>query len=216
MEIVFLGHASFRIKGKNVTLVTDPYDASIGLKFPKTAADIVTISHGHQDHSSLDRIDGSPFVIDAPGEYEVKGVFIIGVGSFHDSSSGSQRGKNTIYVLEVDGLRVCHLGDLGHKLSDFQIEEIGGVDILLVPTGGVYTIGPKQAAEVVSQLQPLVVIPMHYKTGQHDQKTFAKLSGVDEFLKQMGEEPKKLPKLVLSRDRLPEEIEVVLLESKNG
>lgn len=216
MDITSLGHASFRIKGKKTTIVTDPYDPSIGFKFPKVSADIVTISHDHQDHNQEKLVSGSPFVISAPGEYEVKGVFILGVDTFHDTTSGSQRGKNTCCVFEVDRLRLCHLGDLGHKLDDTQLEEIGSVDILMIPTGGVYTIGPKRAVEVVSQIQPAVVIPMHYKTQEHNKEVFAKLSEVDEFVEQMGEKPQKLPKLVISKERLPEEQEIVLLEAKHG
>lgn len=216
MEIIFLGHASFRIKGKKVALVTDPFDPSVGFAFPKVTADIVTVSHDHQDHAARDKIEGRPFVISAPGEYEVKETFILGVSTFHDASSGSQRGTNTVFVFEIDGLRICHLGDLGHKLTDKQLEEIGSVDILMIPTGGFYTIGPEQGVEVISQIQPRVAIPMHYRTERHEPQVFEKLATVEDFLKATGDEAKRLPKLTVSKDSLPEEQEIVVLEAKSG
>jgi L-ascorbate metabolism protein UlaG (beta-lactamase superfamily) len=214
MEIVWLGHSSFRIKGKEVTIVTDPYDSSIGIKFPKLEADIVTISHSHSDHGKLSLVEGSPFAITGPGEYEVKGISIFGVGSFHDKSSGSERGNNTIYSIEIDNVKVCHLGDLGHSLSESQIEDIGAVDILLVPVGGFYTIDAEEAVKVVGALEPKIVIPMHYKTPELDEKTFGSLSSVEEFLRHMGAEKNISPKLTVTAEKLPTERQVVVLERK--
>lgn len=217
MEVSYLGHSSFKIRGKNATLVTDPYSSEmLGLKFPKVEADMVTISHAHEDHNKKEEVEGSPFVIFAPGEYEVKGVSVFGIASFHDSSAGAERGPNTIYLIEMDGLRICHLGDLGHKLSDSQLEELDGVDILLLPVGGTYTLGPKEASEVISQLEPKIVIPMHYRPPKADQAVLEKLAELSEFTKQMGEKVQVLPKLQVIQDQLPEEMQIIVLERKNG
>ncbi len=215
MEVKFLGHSSFKIKGKEVTIVTDPYDASVGFKFPRVDAEIVTISHDHQDHNQKELVGGKPFVIAGPGEYEVRGVSLLGLQTFHDESQGAKRGANTVYRIELEGVDLCHLGDLGHQLSSSQLSELNGVDILFIPVGGVYTIGPKRAVEVITQLEPKIVIPMHYRVSeQKGNQTFAQLSGVEEFLKEIGEEVTPKPKLTISQDRLPSEREVVVLERK--
>lgn len=214
MEITYLGHSSFKLKGKNIALVTDPYGPHIGFKFPKSKADIVTVSHDHEDHNQAKLVDGNPFVISGPGEYEVKGTSVFGVSTFHDQKGGSERGQNTAYMIEMDGLRICHLGDLGHKLTDRQLDQLDGVDILLIPVGGFYTIGPAEAAEVVSRLEPLIVIPMHFNTPKLNQDVFGKLSGVEAFLKEMGEEVTPEPKLQISRDKLPEELKIVVLKRR--
>lgn len=207
MEITYLGHSSFKLKGKTATVVTDPF-------LEKCEANIVTVSHPHADHNQISKVSGSPFVIDGGGEYEVKGVSVIGVASWHDDKAGAQRGPNTIYIIEIDGMRVCHLGDLGHKLSDAQLEEIGSVDVVLVPVGGEYTLDATQAGEVVQQLDPWIIIPMHYQQPGLDAATFGKLAGVDSFLKVIGKEVAPVPKLVVTRDKLPEETQVVVLERK--
>lgn len=214
MDIYPLGHSSFRIKGKVATVVTDPFDpAMVGLKFPKVeSADLVTVSHGHPDHNHVALVGGTPFVISGPGEYEVAGVTVVGYGSFHDDKKGEERGKNTIYKMTVDGIRIAHLGDLGHKLSEELVDKLGDVDILLLPVGGFYTVDAATAVEVVSQIEPLVVIPMHYKR-EGMGKGFEEVEGVDKFLKLMGAEGvEKLNKYTVSRDRLPENTTVVVLE----
>lgn len=214
MEIRYLGHASFRIKGKKAILVTDPYDSYIGFKMPKVSADIITVSHDHQDHNNVAAVGKTvrrePFVISGPGEYEILGVSVFGIASFHDDSGGKERGKNTIYVINIDGMRLVHLGDLGHKLDDQQLEEVNGADILFIPVGSVYTIGSKMAVEVIGQIQPKIIIPMHYKVPG----LTLDLVPVDEFLKEMGVEVKPVPRLVISKDKLPEEREVVVLKRK--
>lgn len=214
MEITYLGHSSFKLRGKTVTVVTDPYDASIGIKFPKhTSADIVTVSHDHNDHNAAGTVEGSPFVIGGPGEYEVKGVAIVGIGVFHDEAGGSKRGKNTIYRIELDGVSIVHLGDLGHTLTSDQVDGLDGVDILLIPVGGVYTIDAKIAHEVVTTIEPSVVIPMHYNREGLDQKTFGTLAPVATFLKEIGKEGiLPVPKLTVTKDKLPEELQVVVLQ----
>lgn len=210
MEITFLGHASFKIKGKNATVVTDPFDDSIGIKFPKTVADIVTITHDHFDHNASGKIEDTPFIIKGPGEYEVKGVEVTGVASFHDNKKGEERGKNTIYNIKIDKINIAHLGDLGQEsLTSEQIEEIGNVDILLIPVGGFFTIDGGEAAKIASQLEPKIVIPMHFK---NTDTKIAELEGPEKFLKEMGKENvESLPKLSITVDKLPEEAQVVLL-----
>ena len=213
MEIKFLGHSSFRIKGKAVTVVTDPFDAYVGFKFPKVEADIITISHGHQDHNQKQLVGGRPYVINGPGEYEIKGVSVLGLQTFHDEVQGQKRGVNIVYRIELEGISLSHLGDLGHPLSAGQLGELNGVDVLFIPVGGVYTIGPKIAVEVISQIEPKIVVPMHYQVPeQKGSETFARLTGVKEFLKEIGEQVTPQPKLLVSQDRLPAEREVLVLE----
>ena len=223
MEIYPLGHSSFKIKGKTLpagrqgaTVVTDPYDSTmVGLKFPKLeSVDIVTISHDHRDHNVAENVPGTPFVIAGPGEYEIKGVTVIGVPTFHDDKNGVERGANTVYKMTIDGINICHLGDLGHKLSDDQLNQIGNVEVLLIPVGGAYTVDAKVAAEVVAQIEPLVVIPMHYKRSDNPDVTVGKLGPLSDFLGEMGVAGgvAPQPKLAVSKDRLPETTTVVVLE----
>lgn len=165
VKIRWLGHACFEIKD-GVTVVTDPHDgASLGLPVPRSKADIVLISHDHFDHADgralVSKVD--TVVIDKLGVYEARGVKVEGVATYHDEAKGAKRGKNIVYTLELEGLRICHLGDLGHTLSTREVEEIGRVDILLTPVGGVYTIDASSATKVVEQLKPRVIIPMHFK-----------------------------------------------------
>jgi L-ascorbate metabolism protein UlaG (beta-lactamase superfamily) len=210
MDINWLGHSTFKIKGKGVVVVTDPFDPSMtGLRLPKVESDIVTISHDHGDHNYLQGVDGYSFVASGPGEYEIKGVTFVGTASWHDNISGAERGKNTIFTFNIDGVRVCHLGDLGQEnLSDVQVDDIGEVDILMIPVGGVYTIDAATAAKVVAQLGPKIVIPMHYM----DSELKIELEPLENFLKEMGKESvEHQAKLVVSADKLPEELEVVVL-----
>lgn len=215
MEIQYFGHSCFRIKGKDAILVTDPYSPEVGLKMDKISADIVTVSHQHYDHNNISVVTGTtkrpnPFIISSPGEYEISGVFIYGVSSFHDAVKGAKRGNNTIYVINMDGIKLSHLGDLGHRLTDEQLEEVNGVDILMIPVGGTYTLDPHQAVEVISQIEPRVVIPMHYKLPGLK----IVLAPVEEFLKEIGVEVKPTDKLVTSLDKLPEERQVVVLQKR--
>lgn len=215
MDITPLGHASFKIRGKQTTVVTDPYDPDmVGLKFPKhTQADIVTVSHQHEDHNAVSQLEGSPFIISAPGEYEIKGTSVVGLSTFHDESGGKERGTNTIYRIEIDGVSIVHLGDLGHVLSASQVDDLDGVDILCIPVGGFYTIDKKAASQVISEIDPKIVIPMHYARAQLNQKKFSKLSPVSDFLKEVGKEgATPQPKLAISKDKLPSEMQVVVLE----
>lgn len=214
MEITHLGHASFKIRGKTVTLVTDPFDPKmLGFKFPKTEADVVTVSHNHSDHNYTDGVSGEPLIISGPGEYEIKGAKIIGVSTFHDKSAGAERGKNTVYRIYLDGVSIVHCGDLGHKFDDVQLEMLDGADVLMIPVGGFYTLDAATAVAVVSQIDPHIIIPMHYATATIDKNLAAKLTDVNVFLKEMGKEGiMPQPKLVTSRDKLPVEPTVVVLD----
>lgn len=214
MDIIYLGHSSFKLKGKNASVVTDPYDKNIGLKFPGTEAEIVTISHHHEDHNRADLVTGMKKVIDGPGEYEIMGVSFIGLASFHDSKKGEERGVNTIYVIEMDGLRICHLGDLGHSLSDSLVESLGDIDILMIPVGGEFTIDAGEAVSVVQAIEPSIVIPMHYQVSGLTE-SFAKLSPVGDFLKEVGLSAETLPKLSIKKEEINPEVQrVVVLERK--
>ena len=209
MEITWLGHSSFRIKGAQSTIVTDPIPPDIGYSPAKQTARIVTVSHPHPSHSFVETIGGEPRVIKGPGEYEIANTLIIGMATFHDKEEGRQRGKNTVYVIEVDEVSVCHLGDLGHVLTAQQVEEIGNVDVLLVPVGGVSTINATSAAEVVRQIEPKAVVPMHYKTPALTRE----LETVDRFLQEMGvKDTTPRPKLSFTRNNLPPTTQVFLLE----
>ena len=191
-------------------MVTDPYNKeTFGRMMPMVKADIVTVSHFHPDHCSTEKISGSPFIIDGPGEYEKKGVEILGIASFHDKKNGSERGENTIYVYRMDGLKTCHLGDLGGKLSDKQVERLNEVDILMVPVGGIYTLNAEEAVLVVEQLEPKIVIPMHFKT----RDLSFELEPLEKFLKEIGKENiTPIGKLTVTPSSLPEEMEVIWLK----
>ncbi len=209
MEISWLGHSCFRIKGSQTTVITDPYSPDEGYHLGKPTAHIVTVSHGHSDHAYVRGIGGEPRVVNRPGEYEIRGVLIIGIATYHDAEEGRSRGRNTIYLIQIDEVLVCHLGDLGHVLTAGQVEEIGNVDVLLLPVGGVYTIDAPLAAEVVRQLEPKVVIPMHYQTPALKWS----LEPVGRFLREIGvKEIKSQPKLSLTKASLPESTRVFLLD----
>jgi L-ascorbate metabolism protein UlaG (beta-lactamase superfamily) len=215
MQITWKGQSCFQIvysqgKDGHVNVVIDPFDESCGLKVPKMEADILLVTHQHKDHNNKKAVSGNPFLVETPGEYEVKEVFVQGIESFHDSSQGKEKGSNTIYVIEAEDLRICHLGDLGQKeLTSEQVEQIGDIDILMIPVGGNFTIDSKEAVKIMSQIEPNITIPMHYDIP----KLNIKLDGVDKFLKTMG--VKKLdasPKLsIKKKDIVPEEARIVIL-----
>ena len=208
MEINWLGHSCFRLKGKQATVITDPYPPDLGYSLGKPTAHIVTVSHQHLGHSYTQDISGEPRLVTGPGEYEINGVLISGIATFHDRERGQQRGKNTVYVIEIDEISVCHLGDLGHVLTAEQIEEIDDVDVLLLPVGGVSTINASIAAEIVRQVEPKAVIPMHYKT----EVISRELEPVGRFLKEIGvQQIDSQPKLSFTRSSLPASTQVFLL-----
>lgn len=215
MDIYWYGQACFKLKGKEATVVVDPFDPQfVGLKLPKDlVADVVLSSHDHGDHNFTSAVVGSegttPLVFKEPGEYEVKGVTITGVSSFHDDAGGAKRGLNTIFHLNCDNLNIVHLGDLGQsQLTEEQLAQIGEVDLLLIPVGSVYTIDGKTASDIAAQLEPRIIIPMHYFI----EGLKFELEGVDKFLKEMGvENVSPVPKLSITKDKLPEEPQVVVL-----
>lgn len=216
MNIIYLGHSCFKVGGNQATFVTDPYSPEVGLKMPQLTADIITISHGHYDHNYTQTIRSKKreelFIVNGPGEYEISGVSIFGIPSFHDKSLGKERGNNTIYIISLDEIRLAHLGDLGHILTDEQTEEINGVDILFIPIGETYTLDAKDAVEVIGQIEPKIIIPMHYQLPGLK----IKLAPVEDFLKEMGmKETKTINRLVVSKGKLPEEREVVVLNAKS-
>ncbi len=182
MKIKYLGHAAFVItSNKGVKIITDPYAPGPDLTYGEIteSADVVTVSHGHHDHNNVAAVKGNPEVVNRAGRSEAGGIEVRGIASSHDDARGRLRGDNVIFCFEVDGVRVCHLGDLGHRLDDKQLKEIGRVDVLFVPVGGLYTIDAEVATEVCNQLKPRVIMPMHYKT----EKGLPNIAGVDEFLR---------------------------------
>ena len=209
MDIIFLGQSAFKLKGKSAAVITDPYESSPDSKFPKAEAAVITLSSKTFKSSVVKQIGGVPLILNGPGEYEVKEVKIVGIASFADNKHGKERGKNIIYSIAVDGLHICHLGNLGQEqLSAEQMEAIGEVDILLIPTGGVDTIDASVAAKISAELEPKVVIPMHFDSGDG-----VKLESVDKFIKEMGsEKTTPQPKFSVKKDRLQAELSVVLLE----
>ncbi len=212
MIITWQGHSCFRIQNKvsadGVTLVTDPFDKKIGLKPPVFEADVVTVSHDHYDHNNVESLKGKPYVINSAGEYDIKGIAVQGVDSYHDEKEGKDRGSNIIYKITVDDVTVTHLGDLGKELDDKQLEALVGTDILLVPVGGKYTLDAKKAVEVINQIEPRIVIPMHYSLPG----LTIELDSVEKFIKEIGMTPRNEEKLKVSRKDLPvEEMELVVL-----
>ena len=208
MDITWIGHSCFRIKGKEATVITDPFHTSIGYNFKKLHADVVTISHSHPSHSCLENIEGEYREIKGPGEYEIKGVFITGIAAFHDNNQGKERGKNTIFVMEVDGVTLCHLGDIGHLPSSSIEEGLSDIGVLFLPVGGFSTIDSSMAAEIVRKLAPKIVIPMHYKTPA----LLRDLDSVENFLKKLSiKEILPQSRLSVNRSALPNSTQVVIL-----
>ena len=216
MQISWKGQACFHItavpaKGEQVKMVIDPYDNSLGLKFPAMEADVALVTHDHYDHNNVKGLKGDPFVISNPGEYDVKGAVIQGIPSFHDDSKGAERGLNTMYTIEIEGMKLCHMGDFGQaELTPEQVERIGNIDILMIPVGGVYTIDAAAAGKVLNQIEPRVVIPMHYALPKLKQK----LEKLDELFKVIGvKKPEPQQKLTIrSRDISAEGASLVVLE----
>ncbi len=211
MKITFLAHASFLIETTNkVRIITDPYQAgcfnnALGYKPINEPADIVLVSHDHADHNCLSDILGNPKVINAPGEWHVQDVKIIGINSYHDNQKGAARGKNIVFIIETDELRIVHLGDLGHGLAESDCDKIRPVNVLLSPVGGFFTIDSKVATEMVNCLKPNITIPMHYKTSVLD----FPIAKVEEFIKD-----KKNVKAInhtqieISKDAMPKKPEI--------
>ena len=208
-EIKWFGHACFRLRSREATIITDPVPRSLGYKVDKQRADIVTLSHNDPGHTATEFISGDFQVVSGPGEYEMNEIFITGIRTFHDRKRGEERGRNTAYIIETENITICHLGDLGHSLSADQVEALTSVDILIVPIGGGPVLDAEAAAEVVGQIEPKIVIPMQYRNalGDHDRADLAR------FLKEMAApEVTPVDKLTVRQSDLREMTEVVVLE----
>jgi L-ascorbate metabolism protein UlaG (beta-lactamase superfamily) len=208
MELFWIGHSCFRVRGREATVITDPCPRSAGYSLARTSADLITVSNGHPHHSALEEVAGEPTVLDGPGEYEVGGVLVTGVRTTPPRAP-TEAVRNTAYIITIDDVTVCHLGDLANVLTTDQIELMKDVNVLLVPVGGHCTIGAPEAVEVISQVEPQLVVPMHYAT----EASLVELEGVDRFLREMGigqTEPQ--PRLNVSRASLPNEPTVVVLQ----
>lgn len=215
VEITWLGHSCFRLRDRAATVVTDPYGKDIGLNLARVRADIVTVSHEADDHNYVKGVKGDFQVLNGPGEYEVSSVFVTGLELRGDRKAKKETAapRNTVFLFEFDDLTICHLGDLNLVPTQAQVEEaLGEVDVLLIPVGGAETLNASQAAEVVSLLEPHIVIPMHY----HVPDCTLKLDAVGRFLKEMGlDKVSPQESLKVSRSGLPDESQIVLLELKS-
>jgi L-ascorbate metabolism protein UlaG (beta-lactamase superfamily) len=209
LDVTWLGQSCFRLRGRSAAVVTDPFSPALGPKL-KLEGNVVTVSHGHENHSHVQSVRDA-HVIEGPGEYEVAGVTVRGLATYHDAQQGAEHGRNTVYLIELDDVSVCHLGDLGHTLDASTLEEIGNVDVLLVPVGGGRTLDGAKAAEVVRQVEPRYVVPMHF--GHPSIR--AELAPVDRFLKEMGvAEAEAQSKLVVQASSADAEMKVVVLEPR--
>jgi len=212
MKIKWIGHACFLIEGKEGRVMTDPYDESIPYRPPDYTAEVITVSHDHFDHNAVERVKGSPTVIRGEGTNSVAGIHFQGIASFHDESGGTKRGANTIFTFEMEGLKIAHLGDLGEALSDEQMAALAEVEVLFVPVGGHFTIGPDEAAALVKRLPNLkVVIPMHFKTDRLGDNF--PIATVDNFARKV-QNVKRIgsSEVILSRESVPAQQEVWILD----
>ncbi len=221
-DVSYLGHACFRLRGRDGIVLTDPFDRSVGLDLGRPTAHIVTVSHNHPDHANVAAIRpvrDQVFLITGPGEYEVGGVLITGVRTYHDTKKGAELGTNTVYVIHLDEVVFCHLGDLGHELTTQQLDEIGSVDVLFIPVGGGETIGPAVAASVISQIEPRIVVPMHYALGGQRSPRMD-LAPLEKFTQELGlKDVAAEERLSLSASSLPaegEETRVIVMKPTAG
>lgn len=210
MFIRWLGHSCFLLtSASGIRILTDPFNDQVGYPVPSVEADIVTTSHGHYDHNYIQAVKGRFTHLKEPGRYEVSGVGITGVFTFHDEAGGNKRGNNVVYLFDMDGIRVCHCGDLGHVPTAEQAREIGRVDVLLIPVGGTYTVDAAQAWETVQLLKPTVIIPMHYKTGWLK----FPIDTVEPFVDQAGGAEKAAgPTVEITPENLPQQPRVLVLQ----
>ena len=210
LKVQWLGHACFLITssdGKRV--LTDPFDKKVGYPIPDIEADVVLISHSHGDHNNVSMAKGSPKVVKTAGQSTAASISFLGVSSYHDDAAGSKRGQNIIFVWEMDGMHLAHLGDLGNVLTGDQVTKIGKVDILFIPVGGFYTIDAGQATRVAEQLSPKIIFPMHYKTSAIN----FPIAGVDDFLAGKSNVERVKETFVLIKE-LPEKAKIVVLNYK--
>ena len=214
MKLKWLGHACFQLTSDGgVRVITDPYHpGAFGLDYrpPAETADIVTVSHDHDDHNNTAVVKGNPEVVRGAGFHQVKGVEFRGIATSHDEASGAQRGSNTVFCFSFDGVRVCHLGDLGHELSNEAIAEMGPVDVLLIPVGGNFTIDDEVASRVADRLAPKVVIPMHF---QNERCRNFPVATVDGFQKRRQRvRALDASEVEIKKEKLPAETETVILK----
>jgi len=216
MIIQYYGHACFKLTTKpagrgqeDVVIFVDPFEKSIGLRPPQGQADLVLVTHQHHDHNNVEALKGDPYIIDIPGEYSVKGVNIVGIKSYHDKKEGAERGTNTIYVLEAEEMRICHMGDQGCAPTEKQLEEINGIDILMIPIGGRYTLDGVEAVDIIKKIEPSVVIPMHYKMNGSTMD----IDNEKKFCSEIGSCPKEIvPKVnIKKKDLEGKNMEVILM-----
>ena len=201
MIINWFGHSCFRIETKSqVSVLIDPFSKNIGLTPPRIKDDLILITHDHYDHNNLNGVNPESFIIKSPGEYERHGLYVRGINSYHDDKEGKERGLNTIYVIKVEEMMLCHLGDLGQNQSEEdQIDDIGDIDILMIPVGGKYTINYKTAIKVINQIEPKIIIPMHYKV----KGLKLDIDGLDKFAKEIELPPEKVDKFKIVKKNLP-------------
>lgn len=217
MIVNYYGHACFKLKGSNGTVVADPYKPYVGFELPNLSADIITVSHDNPAHNNHQAISGTarrnnPFLIDKPGEYEVLGISVFGVNSSINGGEKVAPEENCVFTALIDGLKVCHLGSLSHLLDEKAVAEIGLVDILFLPVGNYLSLDENKAIKVARSLEPNIVIPMSYKLPEHEEKVFADMKPLDDFLKAFETETQPIDKLNISRSNLPEEMELVILD----
>jgi len=210
VKVEWFGQAAFLLTSEaGLRIITDPYDPVIGYGEIAEEADVATVSHEHRDHNYVAGLKGSPQAVKETGLHEAKGIQFKGTATFHDKSQGSERGSNTIFCFSLDGIRVCHLGDLGHPLSAEQIAEIGQVEVLLTPVGGGPTINAAEATELINKLRPQVVIPMHFRT----EKAALRFAAVDDFLAdKKGVTRLDSSTYKVKKENLPEETQIVVLK----
>lgn len=214
MEITWYGLSCFRLREKGMTVVCDPYDKKItGLNLPRLKANIVTISHERPGHNAVSAVAGEPKIFSGPGDYEVGGVLITGLTTFHKAGNGEPPEHNVAYFFNFNGFTVGHLGDLGQMPQQRQVEDLGEIDVLLVPVSGQNTLDASRMTEVVSLLEPRLVVPMHYLHSGLGDVIGETLEPVDKFLKELGiSDPETVPSLKVTKSSLPEETQVILLE----
>ena len=201
MKITWLRHACFKIESTGKIIICDPYSSRIGLKLPDGLyADIVTVSHQHVDHNDVSAISGVTQIFDKPGDNESGVIKIKGILAYHDSVKGAERGENIVFLIEAEGIRICHLGDLGHLLTTEQLSGIGRVDVLMIPVGGGVTLKPDEVLKTIQQIKPKIILPMHFSVPER-QSRFS-LRGVDEFIKEANIPTEKMDELTITREDL--------------
>ena len=215
MKIKWYGHAAFLLTSdQGLKIIIDPYEpgafgGQLSYGKIKDQGDMVITSHDHADHNYTKDLPGTPQVVKGSGSRTIKGISIKGIPTYHDPTKGSERGTNTIFTIKLDDIQLCHLGDLGHLLSDKELAEIGPVDILMIPVGGFFTIDPKEATRVAEQIKPKVLIPMHFKT----EKCGFPIASVEDFLKgKTNTKRARASEAAFDKATLPQQMEIVVLE----